>query len=139
MTSSYCRSTSSGMQLRAAADPTPAHPHEITGTCLRSGKAWEPLPQIPAWELKQSVCSAAVTSGSPALEAVPRREGAARCRTVPSGAFPTGTPSPACRRRRIYGYAVRTTSTPHGKSFQLWSHVAYCEINILCFILPPGY
>lgn len=102
-------------------------------------EAWEPLPQIPAQELKQDVCSAAVTSGSPAPGAVLRQEGAARCRTAPSGAFPTGTPSPACRRHRIYGYAVRTTSTPRGKSSQLRPHLAYPVINILCFSFAPGY
>lgn len=101
--------------------------------------AWEPLPQIPVGELKQGVSSAAVTSGSPAPGAVPRREGAALCRTAPSGAFPTGIPSPACRRRRIYGYAVRTTSTPRGKSSWLQPHLAYPEINLPCFILPSGH
>ena len=139
MTSSYCRSTSSGTQLRAAADPTPTPLRDHRHMPKIWKEVWEPLPQIPAQELKQGVCSAAVTSGSPAPGAVLRQEGAARCRTAPSGAFPTGTPSPACRQHRIYGYAVRTTSTPRGKSSQLWFHLAYPEINILCFILPPGY
>lgn len=92
------------------------------------------IPHILAWKLMQGVCSAAVTSGSPVPGAVLRQEGAARCRIAPSGAFPTGIPSPACHQRRIYGYAVRTTSTPRGKS-----SLTLPRINVLGFILPPGY
>lgn len=132
----HCRSTSTGIQAQSSNSHSPprdpSHMPEIWKD------AWEPLPQIPVGELKQGVSSAAVTSGSPAPGAVPRQEAAARCRTAPSGAFPTGIPSPACHRRRIYEYAVRTTSTPRGKSAQIQPHLAYPERNLSCFIFSQG-
>lgn len=136
----HCRSTSAGAQAQSSSQPNSHSPPQDPSHVPEIWKdVWEPLPQIPVGELKQGVSSAAVTSGSPAPGAVPRREGAALCRTAPSGAFPTGIPSPACRRRRIYGYAVRTTSTPRGKSARLQPHPAYPEINLPCFILLSGY
>lgn len=79
--------------------------------------AWIKCHDVPLFLLENSFLFAAVISGFPAPEAVQRVEGATRYKTAPLGIFPTGTPSPACHRRQISGYAVHIMCIPLGKFF----------------------